>query len=74
MSGRFAVDTNAVVDYLRESRPVQPALVTASEILPPLTVLGELFASRATVDAGRNIRGESLLIDHSLLNVNLTGE
>jgi tRNA(fMet)-specific endonuclease VapC len=44
MSGRFAVDTNAVVDYLRESRPVPPALLTASEILLPLTVLGELFA------------------------------
>jgi tRNA(fMet)-specific endonuclease VapC len=44
MSGRFAVDTNAVVDYLRESRPAPPALLTASEILLPLTVLGELFA------------------------------
>jgi tRNA(fMet)-specific endonuclease VapC len=44
MNGRFAVDTNAVVDYLRESRPIPPALLTASEILLPLTVLGELFA------------------------------
>src|ERR1043166_2791070 len=44
MSDRFAVDTNAVVDYLRKSRPVPPALLTASEILLPLTVLGELFA------------------------------
>ena len=44
MNDRFAVDTNAVVDYLRESRPVPPALLTASEILLPLTVLGELFA------------------------------
>lgn len=44
MSDRFAVDTSAVVDYLRESRPIPPALLTASEILLPLTVLGELFA------------------------------
>jgi tRNA(fMet)-specific endonuclease VapC len=44
MNGRFAVDTNAVVDYLRDSRPAPPALLTASEILLPLTVLGELFA------------------------------
>src|SRR5689334_12551629 len=44
MNGLFAVDTNAVVDYLRESRPVPPALLVASEILLPLTVLGELFA------------------------------
>ena len=44
MSDRFAVDTNAVVDYLRDSRPIPPALLTASEILLPLTVLGELFA------------------------------
>jgi tRNA(fMet)-specific endonuclease VapC len=44
MSGRFAVDTNAVVDYLRESRPAPPSLLTASEVLLPLTVLGELFA------------------------------
>lgn len=44
MNSRFAVDTNAVVDYLRESRSIPPALTTASEILLPLTVLGELFA------------------------------
>jgi len=44
MNDRFAVDTNAVVDYLRESRPVPPALLTASEIFLPLTVLGELLA------------------------------
>lgn len=50
MSGRFAVDTNAVVDYLRESRPVPPALLTAAEILLPLTVLGELFAGAFASD------------------------
>jgi len=50
MSGRFAVDTNAVVDYLRESRPVPPAFLTASEILLPLTVLGELFAGAFASD------------------------
>jgi predicted nucleic acid-binding protein len=44
MNGRFAVDTNTVVDYLRENRSAPPALLTASEILLPLTVLGELFA------------------------------
>ena len=41
---RLAVDTNAVVDYLRESRPPPPLLLTAREVLLPLTVLGELFA------------------------------
>lgn len=44
MKGRLAVDTNAVVDYLRESRPAPPELLTAREVLLPLTVLGELFA------------------------------
>src|SRR5438876_9519921 len=44
MNDRLAVDTNAVVDYLRESRPAPPALLTAPEVLLPLTVLGELFA------------------------------
>ena len=44
MNGRLVVDTNAVVDYLRASRPAPPALLTAPEIFLPLTVLGELFA------------------------------
>src|SRR5260370_25584433 len=44
MNGRLVVDTNAVVDYLRVSRPAPPAMLTAPEILVPLTVLGELFA------------------------------
>ena len=44
MNGSFAVDTNAVVDYLRADRSAPPALLTASEVLLPLTVLGELFA------------------------------
>ena len=50
MNGRFAVDTNAVVDYLRQSRSPPPALLTASEILLPLTVLGELFAGAFASD------------------------
>src|ERR1043166_8363862 len=57
MSGRFAVDTNAVVDYLRESRPVPPAFLTASQILLPLTVLGELFAGAfASVRSPENLQ------------------
>ena len=55
MNGRFADDTNAVVDYLRESRPIPPALLSASEILLPLTVLGELFAGAFASDGDPEI-------------------
>ena len=44
MKELLAVDTNAVVDYLRESRPAPPEMLNARQILLPITVLGELFA------------------------------
>jgi tRNA(fMet)-specific endonuclease VapC len=41
---RLAVDTNAVVDYLRPNRPVPPPLLEAETVFLPVVVAGELFA------------------------------
>lgn len=43
MSERFALDTNAVADYLRAYRPEPPHLTTKAELFLPLPVLGELY-------------------------------
>lgn len=49
MIDRLAVDTNAVVDYLRRDRDYPPQLDEAKDVFLPLTVIGELFygASRS---------------------------
>lgn len=44
---RIAVDTNAVVDYLREDRTTPAVLLTADTIILPLPVLGELYGGAA---------------------------
>ena len=43
MSERFALDTNAVADYLRAYRPEPPHLTPKAELFLPLPVLGELY-------------------------------
>ena len=47
---RLAVDTSAIIDYIRVDRDYPPQLDTAAEIFVPLTVIGELYygASRST--------------------------
>ncbi|HEX3068165.1 MAG TPA: PIN domain-containing protein [Thermoanaerobaculia bacterium] len=49
MIDRLAVDTNAVVDYLRLDHEYPAQLDEAEEVLVPLTVIGELYygASRS---------------------------
>jgi tRNA(fMet)-specific endonuclease VapC len=47
---RLAIDTNAVVDYLRLDRDYPPQLDEAKEVLVPLTVIGELFYGAARSD------------------------
>jgi tRNA(fMet)-specific endonuclease VapC len=44
---RVAVDTNAVVDYLREDRTTPPAIQAAETIVLPLPVIGELYGGAA---------------------------
>jgi hypothetical protein len=43
MNELFAVDTHAVIDWLREDRP-PPPLLDPVDVFLPLPVLGELFA------------------------------
>lgn len=47
---RLAVDTSAIIDYIRPDRDYPPQFDTAEEIVVPLTVIGELYygASRST--------------------------
>jgi tRNA(fMet)-specific endonuclease VapC len=44
VSDSIAVDTNAVVDYLRAYRKKPPRISDAEEVWLPLPVLGELYA------------------------------
>lgn len=44
---RVAVDTNAVVDYLREDRQTPPAILGVDTIVLPLPVVGELYGGAA---------------------------
>jgi tRNA(fMet)-specific endonuclease VapC len=40
---RLALDASAAIDYMRESRQTPPPILTASKVVIPLTVAGELF-------------------------------
>jgi tRNA(fMet)-specific endonuclease VapC len=40
---RFAIDTSAAVDYIREDRQSPPQIDAAHRIVIPLPVVGELF-------------------------------
>jgi tRNA(fMet)-specific endonuclease VapC len=39
----IAVDTSAVIDYMREERPAPPFIASTPTVLVPLPVVGELF-------------------------------
>src|SRR5215212_569219 len=63
MTGRIAVDTNAVVALFREEDAAPRELRETSEIVVPLPVAGELFAG-----AYSSMRkGENLPIVHDFL-------
>lgn len=50
MIERLAVDTNAVVEYIRLEREYPRQLDEAKEVFLPLTVIGELFYGAARSD------------------------
>jgi tRNA(fMet)-specific endonuclease VapC len=57
VTDRIAVDTNAVVEYLRLEREYPPQLDDANEVLLPLTVIGELFYGASLSDRPDYHRG-----------------
>ena len=57
MTDRVAVDTNAVVEYLRLEREYPPQLDEANEVFLPLTVIGELFYGASLSDRPEFHRG-----------------
>jgi tRNA(fMet)-specific endonuclease VapC len=54
---RLAVDTNAVVEYIRLERDYPRQLDEAKEVLLPLTVIGELFYGASRSDRPEHHRG-----------------
>ena len=57
MIERLAVDTNAVVEYIRLDREYPRQLDEAKEVLLPLTVIGELFYGASRSDRPEHHRG-----------------
>ena len=57
MTDRLAVDTNAIVEYLRLDREYPRQLDDAEEVFLPLTVVGELFYGAALSDRPEYHRG-----------------
>ena len=57
MIERLAVDTNAVVEYIRLDREYPRQLDEADEVLLPLTVIGELFYGASCSDRPDYHRG-----------------
>lgn len=65
MIDRLAVDTNAVVDYLRLDREYPPQLDEAKEVLLPLTVIGELFYGASRSDRPEHHRSGTLELSNA---------
>jgi tRNA(fMet)-specific endonuclease VapC len=57
VTDRIAVDTNAVVEYLRLEREYPRQLDGGGEVFLPLTVVGELFYGAALSDRPEYHRG-----------------
>lgn len=57
MTDRIAVDTNAVVEYLRLDREYPRQLDDTDEVFLPLTVIGELFYGAALSNRPEYHRG-----------------
>jgi tRNA(fMet)-specific endonuclease VapC len=57
VTDRIAVDTNAVVEYLRPDRAYPRRLDDADEVFLPLTVIGELFYGAALSERPEYHRG-----------------
>lgn len=57
MTDRIAVDTNAVVEYLRLDRDYPKRLDDSDEVFLPLTVIGELFYGAALSERPEYHRG-----------------
>jgi len=57
VTDRIAVDTNAIVEYLRLEREYPRQLDDAEEVFLPLTVVGELFYGAALSDRPEYHRG-----------------
>ena len=63
MSERLIADSNAIIDLLRPDRTDPPPLASASEVLLPLHVAGELFAGAHYSDrAAENVANIEALI------------
>jgi tRNA(fMet)-specific endonuclease VapC len=57
VTDRLAVDTNAIVEYLRLDREYPKQLDDADQVFLPLTVVGELFYGAALSDRPEHHRG-----------------
>jgi tRNA(fMet)-specific endonuclease VapC len=57
MIDRLALDTNAVIDWLRLERPDPPHLAVARTVVVPLPVIGELYTGAfASRDRDANLK------------------
>jgi tRNA(fMet)-specific endonuclease VapC len=64
VSERLALDTSAAVDYLRNDRQSPPQIDTATEVVIPLPVIGELFhgASCSALPAASHALVEDIIV------------